>query len=97
LFFFLSLSLLFSLSFFLLIFCYPPSLLCPLPFIGFLAWDSIVICPRIMIWSGTLCFGGIGTPIVLSSLDYWWRFPRPGGNLVAVEKSRLERGQMLCI
>jgi len=53
--------------------------------------------PRIMIRSGTLCFGGIGTPTVLSSLDYWWRFPRPGGNLVAVEKSRLERGQMLCI
>jgi len=53
--------------------------------------------PRIMIRSGTLCFGWTGTPTVLSSLDCWWRFPRSVGNLVAVKESRLERGLVLCI
>ena len=53
--------------------------------------------PRIMIRSGTLCFGWIGTPTVLSSLDCWRWFPRSVGNLVAVEERRLEKGQVLCI
>jgi len=54
----------------------PPSLLfsssMPLPFIGIL---SCCLSSMIVIRPGILCFGRIGTPTVLPSLDCWWWFP----------------------
>jgi hypothetical protein len=44
----------------------------PLPFIGIL---SCCLSSMIVIRPGILCFGRIGTPTVLPSLDCWWWFP----------------------
>jgi hypothetical protein len=44
----------------------------PLPFIGIL---SCFLSSMIVIRPGFLCFGRIGTPRVLPSLDCWWWFP----------------------
>ena len=44
----------------------------PLPFIEIL---SFCLSSMIVIRPGFLCFGRIGTPTVLPSLDCWWWFP----------------------
>jgi len=57
-------------SFSSLLFFFPSSM--PLPFIGIL---SCCLSCMIVIRPGILCFGRIGTPTVVPSLDCWWWFP----------------------